>query len=205
MEAISRYEKLCAGMIAAVLIAFAFTETYQFGYSVARAHGDKALADYRASVEHESASAAVDAFGKYAADANRAATAESGYLINQSAKAQRAAALKDRIDHVVQSTSSAPAAAQRTDSPVGRCVFSRGFVSVWNTAAGIPAAGDHAMPPSSDSAVAAVGPDADVAADSGVSQADVLDWFVDYATRARDTESKLMAVEAALPKQRDEK
>ncbi len=203
MDAISKSEKLFVGMIVVAVFGFAFTETYQFGYSVARAHGDKALANYRASVEHISALAAADAFGRYAADARRAAAAESGYLADQSGVAQRVATLKERIDHVAQSPASASAAIPQTGSPVGRCVFSRGFVGVWNSAAGISDAGGPAMPTSADSSAAVVGSDADAAADSGVSQADILDWFVDYAARARDIESKLRAVKAALPEQEE--
>ncbi|AOJ67522.1 MULTISPECIES: hypothetical protein [Burkholderia] len=201
--AICKYGKLAAGIVIAALLASAFAKTYQHGYSVATAHGDKALADYRASVEHASTSAASDAFGKYAADVTRASAVESGYLTVQTAVAQTATALKERIDHVAQPRRSTPATALQTASPVVGCVFSRGFVRVWNDAAGIADAGDSAVPTSTDTASAVVGPDADAAADSGVSQADVLDWVVDYATRARNTESKLKAVKAALPEQED--
>ncbi|RQY36514.1 hypothetical protein [Burkholderia stagnalis] len=202
-ETISRYAKLIAGIVIAALLAFAFAKTYQHGYSVAAARGDKALADYRASVEHTSASAASDAFGRYAADVTRASAAESGYLTDQTAVMQTATALKERIDHVAQPLRSPPTPGQRNDVPVIGCVFSRGFVRMWNDAAGIANSGDSAVPTSTDSAAAAVGPDANAAVDSGVSQADILDWFVDYATRARNTESKLKAVKAALPEQED--
>ncbi|AOJ81194.1 hypothetical protein WS86_11630 [Burkholderia savannae] len=201
--AICKYGKLAVGIVIAALLAFAFAKTYQRGYSVAAARGDKALSDYRASVEHTAASAASDAFGRYVADVARASAAESGYLNVQTAVTQSATALKERIDHVAQPHRSPPAPGRKSDVPVVGCVFSRGFVRVWNDAAGIADAGDSAMPTSADPAAAVVGPDADAAADSGVSQADILDWFVDYATRARNTESKLKAVKAALTKQED--
>ncbi|MBR8084706.1 hypothetical protein KDX23_18380 [Burkholderia vietnamiensis] len=202
-EAISKCAKVLAGIVIATLVAFAFAKTYQHGYSVAAARGDKALADYRASVEHASASAASDTFGRYAADVARASAAESGYLTDQSAAIQTTAALKERIDHVTQPYRRPPVPGPNNDAPVLGCVFSRGFVRVWNNAAGIADAGDSPVPASADLAAAVVGPDADAAADSGVSQADVLAWFVDYAARARDTESKLKAVKAALPEQED--
>ncbi|MCA8016174.1 hypothetical protein LGM38_29465 [Burkholderia vietnamiensis] len=204
-EAISKYAKVVASIVVAVLIVFAFAKTYQHGYSVAAAHGDKALADYRVSVEHAAASAASDAFGRYAADVTRASAAESGYLTVQSTVAQTATALKERIDHVAQPHRSPPVPGPNNDAPVVGCVFSRGFVRVWNDAAGIADVGDFPVPTSADPADAVVGPDADAAADSGVSQADVLAWFVDYAARSRDTESKLKAVKAALPQQEDKR
>lgn len=203
-EAISKCARVLAGIVIAALVAFAFAKTYQHGYSVAAARGDKALADYRATVEHASASAASDAFGRYAADVARASAAESGYLAVQSAATQTTAALKERIDHVTQPRRSPPVLGPKNDAPVVGCVFSRGFVRVWNNAAGIADAGDSPVPASTDPAAAVVGPDADAAADSGVSQADVLAWFIDYAARTRNTESKLKAVKAALPEQKDQ-
>ncbi|HDR9118963.1 TPA: hypothetical protein QDB15_002749 [Burkholderia vietnamiensis] len=202
-EAISKHGKVLVGIVVAALVAFAFAKTYQHGYSVAAARGDKALSDYRASVEHAAASAASKAFGRYATDVARASAAESGYLNDQTAVTQSATALKERIDHVAQPHRSPPVPDRKNDVPVAGCVFSRGFVRVWNDAAGIADPGDSAMPTSADPAAAVVGPAADAAADSGVSQADILDWFVDYATRARTTESKLKAVKAALPEQED--
>lgn len=198
-EAISKYGTLLAGIAVAMLLQFAFAKTYQHGYSVAAARGDKELADYRASVEHTSALAASDAFGRYAADVTRASAAESGYLTVHTAVAQNTMALKERIDHVSQPHRSPPAPGPKNDAPVAGCFFSRGFVRVWNDAAGIATAVDSAMPTSADSAVAVVGPDSDAAADSGVSQADILDWFVDYASRASDTEQKIKAVREAQP------
>lgn len=202
-EAISKYAKLVAGIAVAALVVFAFAKTYQHGYSVAAARGDKALADYRASVEHAAASATSDAFGRYAADVTRASAAESGYLNVQTAVTQSATVLKERIDHVAEPHRSPSAPGQQSDAPVVGCIFSRGFVRVWNDAAGIADAGDSAVSTSTDPTGSVVGPDADAAADSGVSQADVLAWFVDYAARARNTESKLKAVKAALPEQED--
>ncbi|KVE36208.1 hypothetical protein [Burkholderia sp. BDU5] len=199
----SKTEKLLVGLIAAALLAIVFANVYQHGYDAARAIGDKALSDYRASVEHATASAASNAFGRYAADVARASAAESGYLTVQTAVTQSTTALKERIDHVTQPHRSPPVPRPKNDALVAGCVFSRGFVRVWNDAAGIADAGDSPVPASADPAAAVVGPDADAAADSGVSQADILDWFVDYATRARNTESKLKAVKAALPEQED--
>ncbi|AJX21574.1 hypothetical protein [Burkholderia pseudomallei] len=201
--AICKYGKLAVGIVIAALLAFAFAKTYQHGYEVAAARGDKALADYRATVEHTSASAASEAFGRYAADVARASAAESGYLTAQTTVARNATVLKERIDHVAQPHRNPPVPGQQPDSPDAGCVFSRGFVRVWNDAASIADAGDSAMPTSADPAAAVVGPDADAAADSGVSQADILDWFVDYATHARNTESKLKVVKATLTKQED--
>lgn len=205
MELISKYAKLVAAIVAAAVIAFAFAKTYQHGYNVAEAKGNAALADYKAQQARDSATAASQAFGKYADNVLRGQHAEVQFLADQGATVSQIGTLKEHIDavaqpHVPASLRATPGAPAVT---VDRCVFTRGFVSVWNSAAGISDDADGALQDRTGSGSVVGASAADAAADSGVSQQDVLDWFVDYAARARKTELKLKGVKAALPEQED--
>jgi hypothetical protein len=206
MATISKYAKIIAGVVAAVLLAFAFAKTYEHGYTVAQAIGDRNLSDYKASIQQASASAASDAFGKYATDVTRGQAAESGFLNVQSAADTQAVTLKEHIEDVSQPYIPAPQRAvsvqsDATVTPVYSCVFSRGFVRLWNAAAGIADDSDRALQGGTDSSAAADGSGSDATTDSGVSQADIIDWFVDYANRAHGTENKIKGVRAAVPTQ----
>lgn len=205
MEMISKYAKVVAAIAAAALIAFAFAATYQHGYGVAEAKGNQALSDYKARQASESATAASQAFGKYADNVLRGQHAEVQFLTDQGATTAQIGTLKEHIDAVAQPHVSPPPRTSTAASVVtiDRCVFTRGFVSVWNAAAGIADGADGALQDRAGSGSVAGASDTDAAADSGVSQQDVLDWFVDYAAHARKTELKLKGVKAALPEQED--
>jgi hypothetical protein len=205
MALISKYAKLLAGIVVAVLLAFAFAKTYEHGYSVAQSIGDKNLSDYKAKIAQASASAASDAFGRYATDVTRGQSAESGFLSSQTTAFTQTTALKEQIDNVtpppIIRAARATAQSAETVAPVYSCVFSRGFVRLWNAAAGIADDSDRALQGSTAPGSSADGSGSDATTDSGVSQADILDWFVDYANRAHGTENKLKGVRAALPAQ----
>lgn len=208
LSLIGKYAKVLAGIVLAAaiagLLAMAFGETYQHGYHVAKAEGDKALANYKASIAQASVSAASEAFGRYAADVTRGQAAESGFINVQTATAEEAKALKEQIDGVTQPPR-VPTARVRSSQAVAGvtgsadCLFSRGFVRLWNAAAGAADDRNRALQASADTGVASDRSNADAAACSGVSQADILDWFVDYSNRAHGTENKLKAVREALP------
>ncbi|AOJ10584.1 hypothetical protein WS71_25745 [Burkholderia mayonis] len=187
------------------LLAFAFAKMYQHGYDVAKTKGDQALAEYKAQQAHDNATAVSKAFGKYADDVLRGQRAEVQFLADQGAATTQIGTLKEHIDAVAQAHISLPSrtAADPSVVTVDRCVFTRGFVRLWNAAAGIANNSDGALQDRTDfSGVAGfTGPDA--TADSGVSQQDVLDWFADYAARSRNIESKLKGVKASLPEQED--
>ncbi|WP_175895701.1 hypothetical protein [Burkholderia cepacia] len=205
MEMISKYAKVVAAIVAAALVAFAFAKTYQHGYDVAEAKGNQEFADYKAKQANDSAAAASQAFGKYADNVLRGQRAEVQFLADQDSTTAQIGTLKEHIDavaqpHVSASPRATPGAPVVT---VDRCVFTRGFVSVWNSAAGIADGADSALQDRAGTGGVAGASDADAAADSGVSQQDVLDWFVDYAARARKTELQLKGVKAALPEQED--
>ncbi|WP_175992325.1 hypothetical protein [Burkholderia vietnamiensis] len=209
LSLIVKYAKALAGIAVAVviagLVALAFEKTYAHGYNVAKALGDKSLSDYKASISQASTQAASDAFGRYAADVTRGQAAESGFINVQTASAGQVTALKEQIDGVTQPPvrPAHPATVQsvKTATPVYSCVFSRGFVRLWNAAAGIADDSDRALQAGTGTGAAADGPSTDATTDSGVSQADILDWFVDYANRTHGTENKLKGVRAALPAQ----
>ncbi len=202
---IAKYAKVIGGIVLACviagLIAVAFGRTYEHGYKVAQAIGEKNLADYKASVGQASAKAAGDAFARYADGVGRGQAAAFGFLATRAVDNSNATALKEQIDGVSKPHVS-PVSQQRSgkgapspgDAPAYRCEFSAGFVRLWNAAAGIPDDSAGALQGRPGPGNAAHASPADATADSGVSPADLLDWFVDYANRARGIERQLISV-----------
>lgn len=199
LSGFTAYIKVGAAIVIAIVVAFAFTKTYDFGYHNAQVVGEKNLSDYKASIQQASASAANDAFGRYAANVALGQAAESGFLNDQTNGAAHTTAFKEQIDDVSQPRfapipRTSPGVVAAPAATAHECVFSRGFVRLWNAAAGIADDSDAALQASAHPGNAAGRPDADATADSGVSQADILDWFVDYANRDHGTEDKLKAI-----------
>lgn len=199
MNPISGYLKIIGGIVLAVVLAATLVKTYDFGYHSAQAVGDRNLADYKASVDRAAASSVGAAFADYASGVARGQAAETQFFVDQRAADSHAASIKEQIDHVAQPHIAAPtralaAASSSASDPVYRCVFSRGFVRLWNAAAGI--ADDHgaAVQAGADSSGTTLGAGADEAADSGVSQADILDWLVDFANVKHADEAKLRSI-----------
>jgi hypothetical protein len=209
MNPISGYLKVGKGIAIALAIAlvcaaigFVCVEIYDFGFRNAETIGQKNLSDYKASIDSAAASSVSAAFADYASGVGRAQATESQFFTDQSAADAHARSLKEQIDVVAQPHVVAPRAASgQPDAvqPVRECIFSRGFVRLWNAAAGITDDRDGALQAGSDSGSAADGPGSDAAADSGVSQRDVIDWFVDFANRAHGTEDKLKAIRNLQP------
>ncbi|WP_246797782.1 hypothetical protein [Burkholderia perseverans] len=196
MEMISSYAKLIAGVVVMLLIAAAGAFGYHAGFSAAQTAGQLALSDYKNQQISGAAEAASAAFGKYASQVGHANQVESKVLTIQDKHAQQATINKGKIDAVAQPHRSIPET--QADHVVYQCVFSRDFVRLWNDAAGI-GAGHRALQGRADAGGADEAADADGAADSGVSQADILDWFIDYAARSRNVESQLRGLIHALP------
>lgn len=199
--------KLAAAFALATLIGLALWKTYDTGYDKAAAIGVANLANYKAQVSQASASAASDAFAEYASHVTRGQAAESQFFIDQHAADSHSAALKEHIDEVAQPHVAFPPSRLNIRSaeqvlPIHECVFSWGFVRLWNAAAGI-ADGSDAVPSSADPSRATSGAGSDASADSGLSQADILDWFVDYANRAHSTEAKLTSIRSLQPVSRE--
>ncbi|PAK13984.1 MULTISPECIES: hypothetical protein [Burkholderia cepacia complex] len=140
-----------------------------------------------AALEHQYADAARAAIeqarAKEHAEAQRAAVLAGDLFAEKARHALESDELKRRIASVTTQYRPAP------DAPLQalpRCVFTGGFVRVWNAAAGPD--GVSAADPSAGAAAPAV---ADDALDSGVRQDDVLAHHVDAARRSRDIESQL--------------
>ena len=199
MNPIYGYLKAGLVVIAALAIAFACVKIYDFGFHNAEVIGQNNLDAYKASTNAAAASAVSAQFAQYASGVALGQATETKFFADQQAADTHAADLKGQIDHVAQPHIAAPpravaGASESTADPVDRCVFSRGFVRLWNAAAGITDDRDGALQAGSDSGSTSDAPGSDAAADSGVSQRDVIDWFVDYANRAHGTEDKLKAI-----------
>lgn len=193
---ISKYAKVLAGIGALLLLAFAMGASYQHGYTVAQTKGEADLNAYKAQQTQASLSALGGAFQGYVANVARGQQAESRFLGIQQSADDQAKSIKGAIDAVTQPRAMPLVSSQ--ERVVYRCVFSPGFVRLWNAAAGLDAGSAEllgAAPAGSASNASA----ADATADSGVSQGDILDWFVDYSNRARRVEGQLNAVIAAHP------
>jgi hypothetical protein len=198
------YVKIAAAFALAALIGIAFWKTYDAGYDKAAAIGATNLANYKATIAQASAKAASVAFGRYAADVTRAQAAESGFLNIRRTDDNRAEALKEQIDAVSQPYVPAPPQLHNVQSaatvtPLYSCRFSIGFVRLWNAAAGIADDSDAALQASAYPGGVTGGSSSDATTDSGVSQADILHWFIDYANRAHGTENKLKAIRDLQP------
>lgn len=191
---ISEYAKALAVLGVAVAIAFSGAAGYEHGYRVAKTRGDLALSQYREMQQAAQADAARLADDRYAAEVVRGNTAAQALITAQQQIGYLSNLAKGKIDAVTQTYRPTPNA---NPEPLPRCVFTRGFVRVWNGVAV-----DGGADPLSDR-TAAGGTDAatgtDDALDSGISQADLLDWLTDYADRNRRIEAelnKLLDVEA---------
>ncbi|RQZ74814.1 MULTISPECIES: hypothetical protein [Burkholderia] len=196
METIKSYAKLIAGVVVMLVIAAAGAYGYHAGYSTAETAGQLALSQYQSREVAGVAEAASAAFADYANQVTHAKGVESKVLAIQDRHDNQATINKGKIDAVAQPHRTIPAS--QSDHVVYQCVFSRDFVRVWNDAAGI-GAGDRALQGRTDASSADPASAADGAADSGVSQADILDWFIDYANRARNVESGFRGLIHALP------
>jgi len=186
--------KLIAALVSVALlvggVALSYQRGYAHGYDFAKTKGDAALQQWRSAQELASAKALKQANDRYAGQVKRANQAEQSLLDIRQQLAQQTQHAKEQIDAVTQTYRTAPGAAPQA---LPQCVFTRGFVRLWNSAAG---ADDGRGTVSSGASVggADAATDPADAFDSGVSQADVLDWFTDYATRARGIEAQLNKV-----------
>ncbi|MCG9027031.1 hypothetical protein [Laribacter hongkongensis] len=168
-----------------IIAAAVGTGLYLAGYHHARTTGEAELAAYRLEVNEAGRKAAAASLDTERRLSRRAE--ELGYrlLQEQADHRQTAARLTGEINRVT--TQYRPSLAVPLES-MPRCVFSTGFVRVWNESAG-PAG--QPVPAAGDPGAAAGTAGADDALDSGVSQADVLAHRIDSAARCRDIESRL--------------
>lgn len=180
----------------AALIGLVLNRAYQRGYTAAEVVGQRNLAHYQLQQSQAATQAASAAFGKYTEQVTRNGAIEAGFIGQQSKQAANVAILKGNIDAVTRPRRTEPAHSPAADG--NRCVFSGDFVRLWNAAAE-SGTGDRALPASTAAGVAPDATRADAAACSGVSPADILDWFIDYAARSHGVEHQLNAVLDAVP------
>lgn len=115
--------------------------------------------------------------------ATRAAELDAQLRDSQDRHARQSRVLQQRIDDVTRHYRPAPDA---PPVPLPRCVFTRGFVSVYNAAIGAaPVPAD----PAASGPAATTGPAAEL--DAGVSPADLLAHVTDYGQRCQDIENRL--------------
>lgn len=159
---------------------------YYLGNQSAQAKGDAAVATLNrdhALLMADAASQALEKERELTGIAN-----QLGFKLLQE-RAQHATEvdqLKRRIPRVTSQYRPAPGAPLQ---PVPQCVFTRGFVGVYNAAIGAAP-----VPATDASAGAADAADPAEALDSGVQQADVLEHVTDYGRRSRDIEAQLNRV-----------
>ncbi|WP_374980234.1 hypothetical protein PSGK_31810 [Pseudomonas solani] len=184
-----------AGLLMLALWAFltALHDAHDIGYALAEAKGQAVLEQLR--TEHANAEAARAL--QVAADAKAAANA----LREQTQRADQAAArLADQQRQYRQNTDRLTgeiarvndlyrAALNAPPEPLPPCVFTRGFVRVWDEATGA------AMPAHSGGA-AATSADAGAAdqLDAGIGRADLLRHHIRYAEQCRTTAAQLDAL-----------
>lgn len=170
------------GLIAITTLA-AGAGGYSLGHRSAQAEGATALANLKRDHALLMATAAGQAL-----DEERELTATAhqlGFqLLQERARhAENTDQLKRRIARVTSQYRPAPDAPLQ---PVPQCVFTHGFVGVYNGAIGAAP-----VPPSIPAAGAADAADPAEALDAGVQQADILEHITDYGQRCRDIESQL--------------
>lgn len=183
----TRLQAALAGLgLIAITTLVAGAGGYSLGHRSAQADGETALANLKrdhALQRADAVSQALDKERRLTALANRLG---AQLLLERAQHAQEADQLKRRIDRVTSQYRPAPGAPLQ---PAPRCVFTNGFVSVWNGAIGA-----DAVPTTDLAAGAADAADPAEALDSGVQQADVLTHITDYGQRCHDVESQLNRV-----------
>ncbi|KWD09670.1 hypothetical protein WM34_29520 [Burkholderia ubonensis] len=165
------------GAIAAGAIA------YFGGYRAGALAGDAKVEKLERQYADAGRVAVEQARAKEHAEAQRAADLAGDLFAEKARHALESNELKRRIASVTSQYRPAPDAPLQ-DLP--RCVFTGGFVRLWNAAAG-----PDGVPAPGAAAGAAAPAGTDDALDSGVRQDDVLAHHIDTARHSRDIESQL--------------
>lgn len=168
-------------LVGAALTAFAVGAVS--GYWLTKRYDDAKFAVWQAQLAQSKAVAAEQARQREQAWARRAEQLSAALLDEQQAHATSAQQLKKEIDRVTSQFRAKPGAPLQ---PAPRCVFTNGFVSVYNRAIGA-----DGVPANQPAGAVDATPDAADAVDSGVSQQDVLAHIVDNGQHQRDIASQL--------------
>jgi hypothetical protein len=178
---------LAALALASVMALAGSVLGYRIGHQGAADAGEAKLQALKAEHAKTDAAATAERLQQERAMVRFANQAGAQLLAERSLHDQEVQQLKGRIARVTNQYRPAPDAPLQ---PAPRCVFTNGFVGVWNAAIGA-GTGVGELP----SSVAPGGTDgsasADEALDSGVRPADVLAHHADYGQRCRGIESQL--------------
>ncbi|WJN78731.1 hypothetical protein [Burkholderia anthina] len=181
---LSRGQCVAAATGAAAIGALAAGALAFFGgYHAGALAGDAKVAKLERQYADGARDAVEQARIKERAETQRAAALAGDLFAEKARHALESDELKRRIASVTSQYRPAPDAPLQ-DLP--RCVFTAGFVGVWNAAAGA-----DGVPASDATAGAAAPAGANDALDSGVRQDDILAHHIDASRRSRDIESQL--------------
>ncbi|ABO60669.1 MULTISPECIES: hypothetical protein [pseudomallei group] len=153
------------------------------GYHAGALAGDAKVAKLGRQYADSARDAVEQARVKERAETQRAAALAGDLFAEKARHALEVDELKRRIPSVTSQYRPAPDAPLQ-DLP--RCVFTAGFVGVWNAAAGA-----DGVPATGAAAGVAAPAGTDDALDSGVRQDDILAHHIDASRRSRDIESQL--------------
>ena len=174
------YNLICLSIYLAALASAFYT-----GYQTAAAKRDSEIAALRSDYANQLTAASEAARVREQALTLHGNTLSTLLLAEQQANAASADTLKKDIDHVTSQYRAAPGAELQ---PAPRCVFTHGFVRVYNRAIGASPSGLSETDAASGADAAA---NAAETVDAGVSQQDVLAHAIDYGQRCRNLESQL--------------
>lgn len=169
--------------VAAITSMAAGAIAYFSGYHAGARAGDAKIAALERHYADRARTAIEQAREKEREQTQRAAALAGDLFAEKARHALEADELKRSIANVTSQYRPTPEAPLE-DLP--RCVFTGGFVRLWNAAAAT-----DGVPATSAPAGTAAQADADEALDSGVCLGDVLTHHVDAAQRTRDIESQL--------------
>lgn len=183
--------KLIVALVSVALFAAGEFAVYEWGYTkgfgVAQTAGNTALSTYKQTAQAAQATAVATANQDYYSAMAKANQAEQALMDATRQLASQSQQIKEQVDavtHTYRPSPNVPA------GPLPQCVFTRGFVRLWNDAIG---ANNRASAVQGSTAVTVSGttPTTDDAVNSGLSQADILDWVIDYGARNQSVEKQL--------------
>ena len=168
-------------LVGAALAAFAVGAAS--GYWLTKRYDDAKFAVWQAQLAQSKAIASEQARQREQAWARRAEQLSAALFDEQQAHVDTAQQLKKEIDRVTSQYRAKPGAPLQ---PAPRCVFTNGFVGVYNRAIGATSVSADQSASGADAAS-----DTAEAVDSGVSQQDLLAHAVDNGRRCQDLASQL--------------
>lgn len=173
--------------LGAVAVLLALLIGGGFGYRFGSARGDARVATLQADFKQAQINAVATAESERLRQQKRADQLAAELAQTQADLQQTHLQLSRKVSHVTTVYLPAQASAPVALPPA---VFTTGFVSVWNTSLGLPAAGETACRMDSETA-GSEAVDAACLRDSGINQAEILNNHNDNAARCRAIEATL--------------